>query len=578
MGNWIKTTSLRDIWWSFLDTWEKHRALRFTSYALVSLILAGAVIAWGVYPQWAKQNAARITQQWLEANKLQHASHAAQKAIEESPESAESWQLAAEVARRRNDKQRALYNSGMAAQLAPENLKLVLLWASDALLSDQTKIAQSALDLLAEETLESSAWGQRIAGEIARRSHDFPAARVHFERAIAIEGPLPVNQVPLATLQLSSSDATERQAARKLLRRWTDDADWGAPVLRTLLSDAIQWDDQPAMIRWADQLRAHPQCTLTDIADCLTALSRADETRFQEVITLMKQRHAQNAPDAAQLIGWLNRLGRSDEAVAWIESLPSDLINTLPLPPLVSETFRLDDRWGALLTWTRSGDWGDNLDPLRNAYHLLAAIKLAQTETAETTWQNLQRQTNTNGGRALYVANIVYTWGLKKQAIEMLWSATKQPGHAFEALGTLARHYQVSRDADGQFRVFQELHGLRSNDPDIANNFAFFAGLTGNSIRLAEDLAKDNFQRFPANDTYRATYAYLLIRSGEFAQAKAVIQSIIRKWREVPAIAFVHGLLLVHEGDQEAARDVFYTLNPDELTKREVDLIESLLD
>ncbi len=132
--------------------------MRFTSYVTLSLFFVGAVIAWGFYPHWAKQNATRITQQWLEVNKLQHATLTAQQAIDQSPDSAEAWELTAEVVRRRNDKQRALYNSGMAAKLAPENIQLVLQWASDALLSDQIAIAQSALDLLPEEILETVAW------------------------------------------------------------------------------------------------------------------------------------------------------------------------------------------------------------------------------------------------------------------------------------------------------------------------------------------------------------------------------------------------------------------------------------
>ncbi len=436
----------------------------------------------------------------------------------------------------------------------------------------------SALDLLREEDLEASAWGQRIAGEIARRTRDFSTAKTHFERAIAIEGPLPVNQVPLATLLLTSSDTTEQREARKLLRRWADDPEWGAPVIRTLLADAIKRSNHPAMMRWADRLRAHPECTLTDIANCLTALSEADETRFQQVIAQMKTRHAATAPDAAQLIGWFNRLGRSDEAIAWIETLSSELIDTQPLPPIIAETFRLDSQWEALLSWTDSEDWGGgNLDTLRTAYRLLAALKSDQSETAATAWKNLQRQANPSGGRTLFVANTIYTWGLHKQAVTLLWQAAEQSGQTLEILATLARHYQVNRDAEGQYRVFQQLHNLRANDADIANNFAFFAGLTGNSIIRAEELAKDNFERFPTNDIYRATYAYLLIRGGKYAQARAVIQSIIRKWPEVPAIAFVHGLLLAHDGDKDAARDVFYSINPNDLTRMEVALIESLL-
>ncbi len=57
-----------------------------------------------------------------------------------------------------------------------------------------------------------------------------------------------------------------------------------------------------------------------------------------------------------------------------------------------------------------------------------------------------------------------------------------------------------------------------------------------------------------------------------------MIQSILRKWKEVPSIAFIQGLLLIHDGKKEAARDVFYSINPDTLTLLEVAYIESLLE
>ena len=49
---------------------------------------------------------------------------------------------------------------------------------------------------------------------------------------------------------------------------------------------------------------------------------------------------------------------------------------------------------------------------------------------------------------------------------------------ATEALGSLARHYQTHRDAEGQYRVFRQLHLLRPQDRAVGNNFAFFAALT----------------------------------------------------------------------------------------------------
>lgn len=575
---WLFSHSLRDVWWGFLDLFEKHRRVRWSLYIILTLLVAGVGIFFVWKPWWTKRNAADIAQQWLDAGKINHAAVAAQNAIHTAPDLPESWRVAAEVARRRGQKSQAVYASGIGAQLDPENTTLVLTWASDALLNDQPAIAIRALDLLSDEALDSSAWAQRIAGEVDRRSRDLASARAHFEQAIMIEGPLAVNQVPLGIILLNNPYADDYQQGVALLRKWANDPDWGVTVVRTLLGEALKLEDKATMLHWAEKLRAHPRCTINDIPNCLLALSLADEARFIEVISAMKQAHSATATDAAQLIGWLNRIGQTPVAIQWIGELPVTITHTLPLPPIIAETLRLNESWSDLQTWSESGNWGPNLDSLRIAYGLLAAQQTQQPALTDSLWQTLQRQASANGGRALFVANAIYTWDMQDEALTLLWSAAEQTGSSYQALGTLARHYQTKRDAEGQYRVFRQLHNLRSSDPNIANNLAFFTTLTGNSIKRAQELAKDNFHRFPQNEAYRATYAYILTTRGQHSHASSVIHSISSKWPQSPAIAFAYGLHLANTDRKEEAQKVLFSINPATLTQAEVDLIKSALE
>ena len=57
------------------------------------------------------------------------------------------------------------------------------------------------------------------------------------------------------------------------------------------------------------------------------------------------------------------------------------------------------------------------------------------------------------------------------EAEALWWRAAGQEGKiATEALGSLARHYQVQRDAEGQYRVFRQLNLLQPGNAAVGNN------------------------------------------------------------------------------------------------------------
>src|SRR4029079_5531499 len=93
----------REQWWRMLDFLEARRSLRRLLLISVGLILAiGAGWIW-VYPRWSQRNAIRITRQWIDAGKLDHAAETLKQAFTDAPQKPEVWQLAAEVARRQRN-------------------------------------------------------------------------------------------------------------------------------------------------------------------------------------------------------------------------------------------------------------------------------------------------------------------------------------------------------------------------------------------------------------------------------------------------------------------------------------------
>ena len=573
----VSAFHLRDYWWQFLDAWENRRALRRTVYAAI-LIGGLAVATWiWIYPWWFERNAISMARQWLVAGRLDRAPAAVRQALENAPGHPESWQLAADLARRLKNQPLAVEYSRHAASLAPGTPDLALAWAADALLADQPEVAEKALATLSAEDLANSSHAQRILGELARRRVQLTPARDYFEAALRLDGPVAIDEVPLGSILIHSRDAAERRRGLDLLTHWVADREWGANALRTLLGDALEQDDRPAMLRWAQALRVHPRCTLGDIPNCLLALGRADPAQFAAVLAVLEKESAPRASSAAQLIAWLNQTGHSAEAIAWVETLPPGLTRIPPVAVVAAEALRLAGAWEKLSAWVTAGDWGDELDFLRLVYGLQASRQLGQTARSDDLWRTLQGNAQANGAVALVAADTLYSWGWQDEGLTLLWLAADQPGVTIQALGTLARYYQLQRDAEGQYRAFRRLLSLRTQDAAIANNFAFFAALTGKDPAQAEELARRNFDRNPQNLIYRSTLAFVLSTQDRAAEALTLLQPVARTWQKSPALTLSYGLALAGTGKIAEARPVLGSLESATLTVQEEAMIAQAL-
>jgi tetratricopeptide (TPR) repeat protein len=574
----LRHFELREAWWAFLDAWESRRALRVWTYSVVGVLILVGVLWFGVYPRWAQRNAIRMARQWIEAGQPGYAAETVQKAIEANPKEPELWMLAAELARLNKQGSMEVQYMHQAVLARPGESKYVLEWASAALRADKLSEAEQALAGLRADELAQSSHAQRMFGEIQRRKGQLVEARNHFEAALKIDGSGGVNELPLGLCLLSMRDAAERQRGLDMLSKLADDKEWGAGALRVLLTDASLQNDRAAMAKWAEALRTNPRCTVGDMPNCLAALVRADEAKYSEVMARLKQAHLANPESAAQLIGWLNQIGRSAEALEWMRTLPEANLKRPPLVVSKAEALRQVGDWMALKNWVLLGEWDGGLDFLRWAYAYQAARSLGDEQGAAEFWRLLDKDAQKNNVHALFAGSTIFSWGLVGEAETLWWHAAEQNNNiAIEALGTLARHYQVRRDAAGQYKVFNQWHTLHPLDDAVSNNFAFFAALTGNREQLAEQLARENAVRQPTDSTYQATHAFVLLMRHRPEQALKVIKPLAAEAEKSPAVAFVYGLTLAGTGEKAEARKILQKIDPATLTLREVELIKTAL-
>ena len=570
---------LRDHWWQLLDLWEARRGMRRASYGLlVTLVILVGLRIWA-YPWWTERNAVKMAREWMAAGRYKYAAEAVQQAMIVAPKSPEPWQIAAELARLGGQNDKAVEYAHHAANLAPENPELEVAWAAAALRADMVDEAGHALDQMTGEDRAKSAAAQRLLGELARRQKLFTAAKDHFEAAMRLDGPVAIDEVPLGVVLLNAADPVVRQRGVDLLAKWTTDHEWSLVALRTLLADALARNEPAVMLKWAEALRLNPGCTLSDMPNCLLALSKADEGRFTEVLAALEKDHAVSPDAATQLLSWLNQIGRSAEAVHWMKTLPDSGLQRPPLAVAGAEALRLAADWPALQALTEGKNWGPDAEFLRWAYGLQAARLLGNETQAEELWRTLRSHAQLNSVHALFAGSTIYSWGRLQEAEALWWAAAGQEGKiAIDALGTLARHYQVQRDADGQYRAFRQLHLLQPQNAAVGNNFAFFAALTGREQRLAEQVARANLALEPRNPVYLATLAFNVLMKNRADESLALLKPLAPESAKSPALAFAYGLALAGTKHKAEARALLNSIPDETLTNREVELIKSALE
>ena len=190
----------------------------------------------------------------------------------------------------------------------------------------------------------------------------------------------------------------------------------------------------------------------------------------------------------------------------------------------------------------------------------------------------LQNHAQANGPHGFFGGTTLFAWGVTTEAEALWWIVAGQGSNlSVEALGTLARFYQVRRDAIGQYKVFNQLHALHPKDDAVTNNFVFFAVLTSNREQLAEQLARDNADRHHVDVTYQATLAFVYLMRGKADQALRLIAPLMSEEEKSSAVLFVYGLALAGTGEKTKAREILHRLEPATLTVREVELINASL-
>ena len=533
-----------------------ERLVIYLAGIALAVVLAILFFSYGskAYAGWRERRLLQQGFSLLEKQDYAGASMAASKVLQLHPDSLAAYNILADATEKQNQLETVAWRAQIA-RLRPRDLDAQLNLASAALRFNELDTARKALEQVPPQDRDKATF-HVVAGWLARAQGDEAGLLEHFGAAVKKEPQNELYQFNLAVLEIKSADSARRDAARATLQKLTKVSQYRAGSLRALLNDAVDQNDLAAADSLAQDLQMSPQVTFADYLLCLNFYRKLHDKKFDALLDKVKPVAAKNPADLALLIDWMTTNGLAGEVLKWVDKLKPEVTATPPAAVSVAEALAAAKNWSRLKRWTRTGSW-DKSDYLRLAYQAYAAKQVRQSGAQaefESLWRGAERATEDDPQRQATLARLATKWNFFAEA-EQLWiRVTKSTPSRREALETLARIYRSNNDLPNLYRTMQGLHEIAPGDLDIAANYARLALLLDQNASEGHRIAKEAFQRAPANVNCAVTYAFSLYGLGRTAAGLDIIRKLPpNELQDYHAAAFV-AVLLIDENQFDAAK------------------------
>ncbi len=537
----VGTLERRAIFWR----WSR----RFLCLAVIAAIGVGG---FRVYGKWREQHLVRQMQAFAVQGEYQSTVLVARRVLALNADNLAASRTMAELAEKagRID---ALVWRKKTAYLAPNSAEDRIAWARAALRFGQPNLAEDILNALPEAAQQNIDYHQ-LAGACALMQQQPARAETHFAAALQLDPKNPQPALNLAILHLVSSDAQIANEARATLIGLSDQAAVRSEALRALAANAIARREKSEARKWANQLNNEKNATFSDALLHLETVESTED--FPSASKIVSDSARASSGTTAELIAWLNRHGRAQDALAWSASLPLENQRAYPVPLAIAEAYSFLQDWTGLRDFVGGKNWGQ-FEALRLAVESHALHRLSPSDRtsmeAETVWNAALKKAKSNPEQLITIAQLADGWGYQNEANETWWTIAGGNENPRAALSALQRIYKSTKDTHGLLRVARRALELNPNDLVAANNCANL-GLLLNGDSTARRLAFKLHREHPTNRAFAATCAFALSKDGKLADGLKLMGSLSEEELQHPSLAAYYVVLLVEGKDFERAR------------------------
>lgn len=514
------------------------------------LLVAGGVLGHRSFRNWQQRRLVAQANAFVNEGDYKHASLNARRLLQINPESVEACRIMARLAEKAGlrsaiEWRRRVMELGAAA---PGDL---LALARDGVRFDERAITELAISRL-PESAKTTAEYHALLADIAFAKRDGVEMERQLSEAHRIEAANKDYTLRLAALRMGSNDYAMSVRGKETLVELQSEPALRRDATRYLAEDALRHFDFKEALRLARQLDGFPEKNFTDRLVLLAAMQAASDPEFQPLLEELQTVAADDPERAAALMTWMNIHQMSTLTIAWSAKLSPSVIGSKLVPIALSDAFVAVRDWSGLQRLVKSGNWGD-LDFIRNALSARALRELGNEPDSAAQWNEAVKKVTASPPYILMLAETVEKWGWRNEAIDLLWLAAKDPLKGDDALITLYRYFAQKGETQNLYRVMLHRSELHPDDRNIQNNIAQLSLLLNLNMDRGQKIARELFEKEPANAAYVSTYAFALYSQGDFKGAVKVLGALTDAQLHQPDVAAYYGIILAAAGDQARA-------------------------
>lgn len=519
---------------------------------IIIFLIVGGVVGYKQFHKWQERRLVAQANALVNEGDLKRASLDARRILQINPDSAAGARIMARISEASSSRAAVEWRRRVI-DLAPGNASDLIALARTAIRFDDAASRDLALSKLPESAKNTTEY-HALAADLAAKKNDSSEMERHLQEALRLDPGNKDTQLRLATLQLASKDSGVRNEAREALAQLQSDPAFRREATRRLAEDAVRRDDLTEATAFGRQLDSFPEKTFQDRLLLLTALHRSIDPGSTALLQEMQAAAVNDPEQIAELISWLNAQQMPLAAISWAGQLSPEVLGQKSVPIALADSYVAARDWSGMQRIVKTGNWG-GLDFLRSALAVRAARELGNESEAATYWNEALSKVSANPKHALTLSELVYKWGWRDQAVELLWIAAKDPAAGDQALQRLYNYFASQGATHDLYRVLLRREEFQPNDPSVQNNIAQLSLLLNLNADRGYRIARDLHERDPKNPVYASTYAFALHSRGDTKKALNVMNSLTEEQLRAPAIAAYHGVMLAAAGEHGRAAE-----------------------
>jgi predicted Zn-dependent protease len=529
------------------------------------------------YSGWREKRMLNRASAMLAQQNFEGAAGVAREIVLRRPDSLAAFYILAEASEKQNRPETVVWRAQIA-RLQPRDLDSRLNLASAALRFGQLDTARKALENVALGDRDRAAY-HVVAGWLARALGNDAEVEQHFAAAAEKEPGNDLYRFNLAVLRIRSDVPEKSGESRQVLEQLSKVPAFRAGSLRALLGDAVQRNELERADTFAQDLQMSQQVTFADYLLCLDFYRKLDQAKFSALLEKVKPVAARNPSDLGLLLDWLNQNGLAADVLKWMEKLPAELTTNPPPSIAIADAFVQARNWSRLKRWTRSGSWGES-EYLRLAYQAYGSKQSRQSAAdAEfsSLWRSAERAAVDRPEREINLARLAAKWGFPAEAEQLWLRVSKDALSRREALDALFRIYRANNDLLNLYRTAQRLHESSPHEPGVAADYARLALLVDQNTVEGHRVAKEAYERAPADVNIATTYAFSLYGLGRSAEGIEILKKLPAAELRSPHASAYMAVLLLDENQLAAAREYLAIAEAGPMFPEEKKLLEEAI-